>query len=109
MTSSSTHQRLKLIVPRPHTHMQIPVQITTKYECGDDDSITHDVTMTSSGQMTSTAADVRVDFGPGYPVYPDPSVPQANSTCASNPMCAFMGFTTGNCCPSANGVYNACE
>jgi hypothetical protein len=65
--------------------------------------------MTSSGQLTSTSTDIRFEFGPAYPVYPDPSVPQADSTCASNPMCTFMGFNTGNCCPNANGVYNGCE
>ena len=62
----------------------------------------------TEGTLSATAAQLNIVYGAQYPIDQPIVLPQANATCASNPVCSDLGLRQGNCCPDNNGAYLSC-
>lgn len=86
----------------------VPVNIKTYYTCGRVDSEDNVALIQTDGTIAGSSSQLNIVYGPQYPLEAPVVYPEATATCASNPTCADLGFRTGNCCPTANGVYRPC-
>lgn len=87
---------------------KVPVTIKTYYTCNKTDTKETYALIKTTGTLSATTADLKISYGPSYPVDQPFVYPQANATCASNPQCSNLGLRTGNCCPDSNGAYLPC-
>ncbi len=88
--------------------VKVPVTVKTYYTCDKIDVKNTSAIIQTKGTVSTTASKLNVVYGPQIPLDPPIVLPQANATCASNPVCSALGLRTGNCCPSDNGQYNPC-
>jgi hypothetical protein len=89
--------------------LQVPVTINTYYTCDNVTTENNTMIIQTDGVMQAIESNLRISYGPQYPLNPPIVWPQADATCASNPTCASYGLATGNCCPDDTGVYHECE
>ena len=92
---------------------QVPVRIREIYRCKEDgaeSTVLQDNTIVAQtrGVLNLVSSELKTEYGPSVPIDPQSIIPQANATCASNPVCRMMGIKVGNCCPRDDGVYNPC-
>ncbi|WIA32552.1 hypothetical protein OEZ86_003360 [Tetradesmus obliquus] len=89
------------------TAQTVPCKNKTTYSCGKVTTEDNTMILTTSGVLTGVDSDLRVTYGPQFPLSPPVVYEQADATCASNPVCSSYGLQ-GNCCPDDRGVYNGC-
>ena len=86
----------------------VPVTIKTYYTCNEPEVSDNFAIIKTVGTIAATTAELQITYGPQYPLDIPPVYPQANATCASNPVCSDLGIREGNCCPDDRGAYKSC-
>lgn len=87
---------------------RVPVTIKTYYTCDKVEVKSTSALIKTEGTLSATAAELKITYGPQFPIDQPFVYPQATATCASNPICSDLGFREGNCCPDNSGTYRSC-
>jgi hypothetical protein len=104
-----TLQFMNSSLPTGTLSVEVPCRVTRTYPCGRNATTVETVTVATRGVITQAPVTASsVTYGPILPLEPIEPLPPATATCASNPVCYMVGLRTGNCCPAADGTYNAC-